>query len=197
MSGDLRLAAIPVRLLMLGGALLTTGAAPPDAVPPADPSQARAQALVAEALKMPTAYERLRPLTDSIGARLAGSAAEPKAVAWAKAEFEKDGLRAHLEPVMVPVWVRGKEHAEILEPGPMPLAMLALGGSVGTPPEGITAPVVVVGSFDELTALGESRVKGRIVVYDHPFVRTGDEFKDYGVAVKYRSDGASAAAKLG
>src|SRR5262245_51482680 len=79
----------------------------------------------------------------------------------------------------------------------MPLVMLGLGGSVGTPPEGITAPVVVVGSFDELTALGESKVRGKIVVFDHPFVRTGDEFKDYGPAVKYRGDGASAAARLG
>ena len=179
-------------------------AAAPDAAPPAlpvplapDPSQARAEALIAEALKVPTAYERLRPLTDTIGARLAGSTNEPRAVAWAKAEFEKDGLRAHLEPVMVPVWVRGKEHAEILEPGPMPLVMLGLGGSVGTPAEGLTASVVVVGSFDELTALGESRVRGKIVVFDHPFVRTGNEFKDYGEAVKYRGDGPSAAAKLG
>lgn len=167
-----------------------------EGVPP-DPSHARAEALVAEALKMPTAYERMRPLTDTIGARLAGSASEARAVAWAKAEFEKDGLRTRLEPVMVPVWVRGEEHAEILEPGPMPLAMLGLGGSVGTPAEGITAPVVVAGSFDELTALGESRVRGKIVVFDHPFVRTGDEFKDYGAAVKYRGDGPSAAARLG
>lgn len=174
-------------------AVTAPGASP--ALP--DPSHARATALIAEALKMPTAYERLGPLTDTIGARLAGSANEPRAVAWAKAEFEKDGFRVRLEPVMVPVWVRGKEHAEIVEPGPMPLAMLGLGGSVGTPAEGITASVVVVGSFDELSALGPSRVGGKMVVFDHPFVRTGDEFKDYGEAVKYRGDGPSAAARLG
>src|SRR5262245_26106515 len=75
---------------------------------PADPSHARASSIIAEALKMPTAYERLRPLTDTIGARLAGSAAEPRAVAWAKAEFEKDGLRKRLGLVMVRTWVRGQ-----------------------------------------------------------------------------------------
>src|SRR5262245_63882764 len=75
---------------------------------PADPSHARASSIIAEALKMPTAYGRLRPLTDTIGARLAGSAAEPRAVAWAKAEFEKDGLRKRLGLVMVRTWVRGQ-----------------------------------------------------------------------------------------
>jgi hypothetical protein len=79
----------------------------------------------------------------------------------------------------------------------MPLVILGLGGSVATPPEGLTAQAVVVGSFDELTALGEAKVRGKIVVFDHPFVRTGDEFADYGEAVKYRGDGPSAAAKLG
>jgi len=34
------------------------------------------------------------------------------------------------------------------------------------------------------------------IVFDHPFVRTGNEFKDYGEAVKYRGEGPSAAAKL-
>jgi Zn-dependent M28 family amino/carboxypeptidase len=75
--------------------------------------------------------------------------------------------------------------------------ILGLGGTVGTPPEGITAPVVVVGSYEELEALGRETVEGKIVLYDNPFVRTGEEMKDYGRAVKYRSGGASAAARLG
>lgn len=152
---------------------------------------------MSEALKVPTAYRRLSGLTDTIGNRLAGSAAEPRAVAWAKAAFEANGVGVHLEPVMVPVWVRGLESAEIVSPAPQGLVMLGLGNSIGTPPGGITAAVVIAGSLDELTTLGRERVADKIVLFDNPFARTGDEMHDYGAAVKCRGGGASAAAKLG
>jgi hypothetical protein len=99
--------------------------------------------------------------------------------------------------VKVPAWVRGDESAEIVSPAPQPLVLLGLGNTIGTPPEGVRAPVVVVGSYEELAALGAGRVRGKIVLYDNPFVRTGDEMHDYGEAVKFRSGGASAAARLG
>ena len=162
-----------------------------------DPVRTRASAIIAEALKVPTAYRRLEFLTDNIGHRLAGSEAGAKAVQWARAEFEKDGLPVHLEPVMEPVWIRGEERAEIVAPAPQRLVILGLGGTVGTPPEGVTAPVVVVGSFEELEALGRDKVSGRIVLYDNPFQRTGDDMHDYGRAVTFRGIGASRAAKLG
>jgi hypothetical protein len=86
--------------------------------------------------------------------------------------------------------VRGEEHAAALAPVEKSLSILGLGGSVGTPPEGVTGDVVVARSFDELAALGEAKVKGRIVLFDVPFTTYGD-------TVKYRGGGASAAAKLG
>ncbi len=67
--------------------------------------------------------------------------------------------------------------------------MLGLGNSVGTPADGITAEAVVVRNFDELEALGE-RVRGKIVVYNVPFT-------NYGATVRYRSSGASRAARYG
>jgi carboxypeptidase Q len=93
-------------------------------------------------------------------------------------------------PVKVPHWVRGRESAEMLEPAAKPLFILGLGGSVATPPEGITAEVIAVSNFDELEALGRPRVAGKIVLYDAPFVT-------YGQTVTYRSQGASRAARLG
>ena len=68
--------------------------------------------------------------------------------------------------------------------------MLGLGMSVGTPKEGITAPVVVVRSFEELTALGREKVEGKIVAF-------APDWEGYGRTVRFRSSGASAAAKLG
>ena len=98
--------------------------------------------------------------------------------------------KKHLpDPVMVPHWVRGAERAEMVAPRAQPLHILGLGGSVGTPAGGITADVVVVGSFAELDRLGEA-VKGKIVLYDVPYA-------GYGPTVAYRFTGASHAAKWG
>ncbi len=136
-------------------------------------------------------WEKLTYLTTEIGPRLAGSSALEKAVEWARAGMEKEGLQnVRVEPVKVPHWVRGNENAELVAPFRKPLEILGLGGSVGTPPEGITAPVVVVGSFDELESLGRDKVQGKIVLYAVPW-------EGYRVTVRYRGGGASAAAKLG
>jgi carboxypeptidase Q len=161
------------------------------------PLSSRARTIAFEALAAPTAWNRLRVLTDTIGARLAGSEAEGRAVAWAESEFRKDGVSVRLEPVMVPVWKRGEERAAIESPFHQPLVMLGLGGSVGTPPEGIAAGVVVVGSFEELAGLPAEKVAGRIVLFDAPWVRGGDEFKEYGTSVKFRGRGAVEAARRG
>ncbi|KAJ0065974.1 hypothetical protein NL108_001182, partial [Boleophthalmus pectinirostris] len=92
-------------------------------------------------------------------------------------------------PVKVPHWVRGKESAEMIQPRSKNLAILGLGSSIGTPPEGIQAEVLVVQSFQELQRR-ESEVPGKIVVFNQPFV-------SYGTTVLYRGLGASEAAKLG
>src|SRR6185436_670781 len=86
--------------------------------------------------------------------------------------------------------VRGRESLEIVQPVPRTLGMLGLGMSVGTPEEGLTAPVVVVRDFDELEALGRTGVEGKIVVY-------AVEWNGYGRTVQYRANGASRAAALG
>jgi Zn-dependent M28 family amino/carboxypeptidase len=78
----------------------------------------------------------------------------------------------------------------VVAPIERPLRILGLGNSVGTPAEGITAPVVVVGSFEELEELGRERVEGKIVLY-------AVDWDGYGPTVQYRGKGASRAAALG
>jgi Zn-dependent M28 family amino/carboxypeptidase len=78
----------------------------------------------------------------------------------------------------------------MVEPLRRRLFILGLGGSIATPPEGITAEVVPVSSFEELEKVGRSGVAGKIVLYDAPFVT-------YGQTVAYRTNGASRAARLG
>ena len=152
--------------------------------------RAAAARIIGAALTSDHAYVRLAHLTDHIGNRLSGSQNLERAIAWAITEMKRDGLdNVRAEKVMVPHWVRGEESLEMLAPVPRKLQMLGLGNSVGTTPEGITAEAVVVRSFDELDRLGE-QVRGKIVVYNAPFV-------NYGATVEYRVRGASRAARYG
>jgi carboxypeptidase Q len=155
-----------------------------------DPYREPVARLLGEALSSRFAWERLAELGDTFGHRLSGSQALEDAIDWAVAQMRKDGLEnVRKEPVKVPHWVRGQESLEIVSPGRHSLVMLGLGNSVGTPPEGIEAELLVVGSFEELEAAG-ARVKGKIVLYNVPFTT-------YGETVRHRSAGPSRAAALG
>jgi carboxypeptidase Q len=161
------------------------------------PYRATANRLIAAATSDSTAYARVAALTDRFGNRFSGSASLENAIDWIVAEMKRDGLEnVRKEPVMVPHWVRGTESAELVKPRAMALPMLGLGGSVATPPGGITAEVLVVSSFDDLTAHA-AEARGKIVVFDVPFSKTADPFTEYGRVVVYRGGGAVAAAKVG
>ena len=159
------------------------------------------------ALTSDYAYARLAYLCNNIGPRLSGSPQAQAAVNYVAAELRKLGLEVKLEKVMVPHWVRGQETAELTEfAGLTPnttqkIVLTALGGSVATPKEGITAEVVVVSNFDELQALGRDRVAGKIVLFnakfDQQLADNGFAGQAYGQAAIYRGIGASTAARLG
>ncbi len=136
------------------------------------------------------AWNRLAELTDTYGQRVSGSDNLDRALEWAVQTMKKDGLEnVHTEKVMVPKWVRGRESLEILDPPRHNVPMLGLGGSVATPPEGIDADVMVVGSGDELTRRS-GEAKGKIVLFNVPYT-------NYGETVSYRSNGARMAAQYG
>ena len=153
------------------------------------------------------AYRRLAHLCNNIGPRLSGSPQAQAAVEYVAAEMRQLGLEVKLEKVMVPHWVRGEETGALTEyPGMAPrttqkIVLTALGGSVATPKEGITAEVIVVNNFDELQALGRARVAGKIVLFnakfDQQLADNGFAGQAYGQAAIYRGVGASAAARLG
>jgi carboxypeptidase Q len=135
-------------------------------------------------------WDKLARFTDYSGPRLSGSAALERGIDWMLAEMKKDGLDSvRGERVMVPKWVRGTESATMTRPRVAKLPMLGLGGSIGTPKGGITGDVIVVTSFEDLTAKA-AQARGKIVLFDVPFTT-------YGATVRYRSGGASAAAKVG
>ncbi|HEV3408962.1 MAG TPA: M20/M25/M40 family metallo-hydrolase [Chthoniobacterales bacterium] len=168
---------------------------------------AEAKRLRDAALASDYAWRQTAHLANNIGPRLSGSAQEKKAIEYVAAELKALGLDVRLERVMVPHWVRGEERAALVEfPGMAPgttqkIVLTALGGSVATPPEGLTAEVVVAKSFEELESLGREKVTGKIVLFNNAFDkqlaaqgRAGDA---YSQAVVYRSDAPAAAARLG
>ena len=136
------------------------------------------------------AWNRIAELTDRFGHRLSGSIALEQAIDWTAAAMTRDGLaNVRKEKVLVPHWVRGAESLELVAPRRQQLPMLGLGGSIATPVGGITAEVMVVASFDELTQRS-AEAKGKIVLYDA-------EWRDYGYNGAFRRLGAIAAAKVG
>src|SRR5580704_6415492 len=150
--------------------ILLLAALPAFAATP-EPDRATANKLIDAALADDAGLTRLEYLCYRIGNRLSGSPALDQAIAWGAEEMKKAGLaNVRTIPVKVPHWVRGRESAEMVEPLQKPLFMLGLGGSVAPPPDGITADVVAVSSFDELEKLGKRGVEGKIVLYDAPFV---------------------------
>ena len=176
---------------LTGAAVLVAGGAAARQAAPAD-AVAR---IVEAATTRGQSFAILQHLTDRIGPRLTGSAGAAEAVRWTAERLRADGLDTRLEPVLVPHWVRGEETAELTGALPRSLAVTALGGSVPTPPEGVTAQVVVVDGLEGLRALDDARVKGRIVLFNRAMGSEG--FQGYRRAAEQRSRGASEAARRG
>lgn len=192
------------RLVRPLAAALLLAAAPLAATPlaaqaPADYAryQPAADRIIAAALADSTAWRRTAELTDAFGPRLSGSDALERAIDRMLALLRADGLaNVRGEPVAVPHWVRGDESAELAvrdAAGTVtrrkPMHLLALGGSVGTPAAGVTAPVLSVTSFDDLARRG-AEARGKAVLFDVPFTT-------YDQTVRYRALGPSAAARVG
>jgi len=154
------------------------------------PYRESATRLIQAATSDDFAWRRLAELTDTYGHRLSGSENLERAIEWAVDTMVSDGLEnVRAETVMVPRWVRGSERAEIVASPQQELTILGLGGSIGTPPEGIEADVIVVQSFAELRAR-RADVPGRIILFN---VR----FTTYRDSVIFRTDGAHVASQFG
>src|SRR5260370_10951925 len=189
------------------------GSSSPNASPSSTPAIFSPQTLAdlkrlqQAALNSDYAYKQVAHRANNIGPRLSGSAQAVKSVEYVASELKSIGCEVQLEKLMVPHWVRGEETAGLVQfPGQannttQKIVLCALGASVATPANGITAEVIAVRNFDELKSLPREKVAGKIVLFDYPFDKQmaaesrGNEA--YGEAVVYRSDGPSAAAPQG
>lgn len=152
------------------------------------------------ALNEGMSHSWLRDLTKNIGGRLSGSPEAAKAVIWGEKLMKEVGLDSvWLQPVMVPHWVRATKEAAYYtmngEKKQVPIC--ALGFSIATPDNGITAEIIEVKSIEEAEEMGE-KLKDKIVFFNGSFDNTLiDTFKAYGGCVSQRFSGAKVCGKFG
>ena len=153
-----------------------------------------------EVLLHGTCYSNLRTLCKKVGNRLSGTPGAAKAVKWGEQAMKDAGAdKVWLQPVNVPYWHRGKESLYLKIGGKYKqVKASSLGNSEGTGGKPMEAPVVMVGNFDELKALPDAVVRGKIIFFNYRFRQDFvSTFHAYGDAVKYRWSSPSIAAQRG
>ena len=173
---------------------LGTAAAAPRQTRIPEAAIAHAAQLRQTALASDLGYRITESLTTEVGARLAGSEADARAVAWAQAKFRELGFdKVWIEPVTFPKWERRSEHAQVLGANAQPLTLTALGGSPAGTVEG---DVVRFADLAALEAAAPGSLAGRIAFVDYAMERARDG-SGYGAGSRVRSRGPSAAIRAG
>jgi hypothetical protein len=159
----------------------------------ADPQ--KAAQLRDAALADGTAWSVLESLTTEIGPRPAGGPAAARARDWGVAKLTALGFaNVQVEAFPKKAWLRDAEAGEVVSPFPHKLALLGLGNGIPTPPEGITAQVVVFDTLEALKAAPSSCCTGKIVLVNQPMTRT-QSADGYANAVRARSAAPLASAR--
>lgn len=142
-------------------------------------------------------FELLRSLCDEVGPRFPCTPGDAAAIAWAQRALSEAGA-SHVRQELAPAtrWERGRESCVAYLPRAQPLWVTALGGSVATPAQGISAEVIAFDSLEALDAAPPERVEGKIVYLHHVMPRRRDG-TGYNAGAIARTAGPSRAAKKG
>lgn len=147
-----------------------------------------------QALQDNTGWKVVESLTTEVGPRLAGSEADARAVAWAKAKFKALGYdKIWTQPVTFPKWERRSESVQVLGDSSQSLTATALGGSPGGTVEGV---IVRFTDLASLQAAPAGSLTGKIAYVDHTMPRARDG-SGYGAGSRIRTLGPSAAVRAG
>lgn len=153
-----------------------------------------------EILHNAQAYKSLNTLCKTIGHRLSGSEASLKAVHWAKNLLEQSGAdTVYLQPVMVPVWERGKESVRInLKGSYKNIDILSLGNTEGTNGKDVQAEIIAFQTIEELKAAPANLIKGKIVFLNAVFPKhVYTTFEGYGLIASNRRNGVNISSAKG
>src|SRR5690606_6661941 len=87
-----------------------------------------------------------------------------RAVAWAEQKFQQLGYdKVWTEPFSMQYWQRGQASLTVSAPFVQNLVVTALGGSIATPFDGISAQVAPFDSLEQLKQADPAQVKDKIV----------------------------------
>lgn len=150
------------------------------------------------ALNDTVAMDYVTQLTTRFGPRPAGSASETAAAEWAAGYMRKLGFsNVHIQAFPLVGWERGEESAAIVGANPQHLAVAALGHSPGTPAGGIEAEVVRFASLEDLAAVADGSLAGKIAYVDAGQMVPMQSGAGYGPLTRIRGAGPSVAAQKG
>ena len=153
--------------------------------------------LKSTALTSDFSYQIVESLTTEVGHRLMGSEGDKKSVIWAVNKMKSLGFdKVWTEEVTGTFWRRGDAQAKIISPYKQNVVAIALGGSVSTGKQGLTAEIARFDTLAELEAAPDNSLNGKIAFISYRMDRHIDG-RGYGKAVGARVGGASIAAKKG
>lgn len=188
---------MPARFAAAAAFLTACAAASGGALAAESCSATTAASLVRAATRDRGSFDFVTSLSTDIGQRLAGTPAAIRARNWALNELGRAGLvNVHAEAFPMTAWLRGAETAEVMQKTRQALAVTALGGSVATPPGGITAEIALFRTYAELLAAPVGSLKGKVAVVTQRMIRAEDG-GGYRAANPIRRHGPSEAAKRG
>jgi hypothetical protein len=154
--------------------------------------------LVAAMLGDTPLEEDLAMLTDEVGGRATGSAANLRSVEWGLARFAAASVQARKEPFAMPArWLERSASASVGGAISYAAPVVAMPFSAPTPPGGLTAPLVDAGrgSDDDFVRLAGAAKGAFALVETDALVDLDGLFREYRVAVSIerRAFGAEAA----
>ncbi|HST92113.1 MAG TPA: hypothetical protein VLJ13_07930, partial [Brevundimonas sp.] len=156
-----------------------------------------AEQLRDRALQSNVAYDLVSELTTRFGPRLAGSTSEQASARWGATKFREMGFdNVSVEEFPLALWTRGEARVEILSPFPQPLSVVALGGSMATPADGIEGEAAIFETYQQLLDQPEGSLTGKIVVVLQDTVQAQDG-RGYGATSPIRGNGPTEAARRG
>ncbi|MBU2649558.1 MAG: M20/M25/M40 family metallo-hydrolase [Bacteroidetes bacterium] len=147
------------------------------------------------------AYKNLEYLCTEAPGRLVGSPESLKALEYMKQYAESIGCdTVYMQEYVSKAWRCDSTVVYLMLTGGLAVKLDAdaIGPSPATPEHGVSASVVEVMGLDELQAMGEDRIRGKIVFFNRPMKQTFvNTFQAYGNAADQRYRGPGVAASMG
>ena len=175
---------VPFRFALFVLPLLALSMVAPLQAQPGEPDTGDTQRLVAALLGETPMIEDLRRLTDEVGGRPTGSAANERSVAWALERFREIGVKTWKERFEMPEFWLERESTAVVTGDGVRFAprIVAAPFSTATPAGGLAAPLVDGGrgTEEDFARLGDTARGAFVLIETDALTDVPGLFKEYG-----------------